>query len=202
MAMIGSRRRLALGLGAALGLSRVAHALAAPAGQVEEVRGSVTGEQDSVRRALARADKVFIGEQVLTGDASQAALQLGRDTAVRMGPNARIRIDRFMAAAGGALTLNGGALLLDKAPGSQNAPTRVRGSFGLISVRGTRIFVGPSGGVIGVFVVHGLAEVSASGQTVVLRQGDGTEFRVPGGAPEPVRRWAQPRIDAALATFD
>ena len=53
-----------------------------------------------------------------SAERSRAALQLGRDTSLRLGANARVRIDRFIVSAGGVLTLEAGPLLLDKALGT------------------------------------------------------------------------------------
>jgi ferric-dicitrate binding protein FerR (iron transport regulator) len=113
-----------------------------------------------------------------------------------------VRIDRFIVNAGGVLTLEDGPMLLDKAPGDPTAALKVRGSFGLITVRGTRIFVGPSQGVIGIFVVHGLVDVAAGGQTFVLQTGEGTNIAGPGAMPTAPAVWGEARIRAALASVD
>jgi len=78
----------------------------------------------------------------------------------------------------------------------------VRGSFGLITVRGTRIFVGPSQGVIGIFVVHGIIDVAAGGREFVLQTGEGTNIAGPGAIPTPPAVWGEPRIRAALASVE
>jgi ferric-dicitrate binding protein FerR (iron transport regulator) len=125
---------------------------------------------------------------------------LGHDTTVRLGANAKLRIDRFIANAGGVLTLDSGALLLDKAPGNPSTALQVRGAFGLITVRGTQIFVGPSQAAIRIFVVHGLIDVSAAGLDFVLQTGEGTTIAGPGAIPTPPVLWGEPRIRAALAS--
>ena len=195
------RRRVILGgVALAAGLSRAARAAATTAGLVEEVKGEVTAELASQRRVLVPHADVYIGDDVATAESSRAAMLLGRDTTVHLGANARLRIDRFIASAGGVLTLESGPLLLDKAPGDPSAALQVRGAFGLITVRGTQIFVGPSQGVIGIFVVHGLIDVSAGGLDFVLQTGEGTNIAGPGAIPTPPVRWGEPRIRAALAS--
>jgi ferric-dicitrate binding protein FerR (iron transport regulator) len=189
-----------LGAPAAL-LPRSVTAAAAIAGYVEEVRGQVTAELAGERRTLVLRGDVFLGDEVASADRSRAALQLGRDTSLRLGANARLRIDRFIVNAGGVLTLEAGPLLLDKAANTPGA-LHVRGSFGLITIRGTRIFVGPSNGVIGVFVVNGLIEVTSGGRSVVLQTGQGTNLAAPGGPPTPPVRWGEGRIRAALASVN
>jgi len=77
---------------------------------------------------------------------------------------------------------------------------QIRGSFGLITVRGTGVFVGPSNGVIGIFVVHGQVQVLGGGQSVVLNPEEGTDIAAPGGPPTPPTRWGAARIRAAYAS--
>src|SRR5580658_7956170 len=80
-------------------------AAAAVAGYAEEIRGRVTAELAAQRRILVPRGDVFLGDEVTSGDRSHAALQLGRDTSLRLGANARVLIDRFIVNAGGVLTL-------------------------------------------------------------------------------------------------
>ena len=184
----------------AVGLSHAALGEPTTAGMVQEVKGQVTAELASQRRVLVPRADVFLGDDVATADSSRAAMLLGRDTTVRLGANARLRIDRFITNAGGVLTLDSGPVLLDKAPGDPGGPLQVRGAFGLITVRGTQIFIGPSQGVIGIFVVHGVIDVSAGGLDFVLQTGEGTNIAGPGAIPTPPALWGAPRNRAALAS--
>jgi hypothetical protein len=173
-----------------------------PAGQVKEVRGKATAAMAEATRTLAAQDNVFIGENVATGAQSRAELRLGQTTTLRLGDNARIKIDRFLVNAGGVITLESGPLLLDKDRSAGGAPVEVRGPFGLIVVRGTKFFAGPSNGVFGVFVVNGRVRVTAAGRTVALYAGQGTEIRSSGARPTPPRRWSRERTRSALASVD
>jgi ferric-dicitrate binding protein FerR (iron transport regulator) len=194
-------RMLLIGVSGAAFFPHATIAAAAVAGYVEEVRGQVTAELAAQRRVLVPRGDVFLGDDVVSAERSRAALQLGRDTSLRLGANARVRIDRFIVNAGGVLTLEAGPMLLDKAPGSAGA-LQIRGLFGLITIRGTRLFVGPSNGVIGIFVEHGLIEVTSGGHSVVLQTGEGTNIAAPGAPPTPPVRWGEGRIRAALASVD
>ena len=187
------------GVPAAVSFSCVAMTAEAAAGYVAEVRGEVTAELEASRRVLVPRDTIFLGDDVVSGSESRAALRLGRDTSLRLGANAQVRIDRFIVDVGGVLTLGGGALLLEKAPGSPGV-LQIRGSFGLITVRGTGVFVGPSNGVIGIFVVHGQIQILAGGQSVELNTGEGTDVAAPGAPPTPPTRWGAARIGAAYAS--
>jgi hypothetical protein len=170
------------------------------AGSVEELRGEAFAQAEQERRNLDKAAPIFLDDEVSTGSESRLAIRLGKDTTVRLGAQAHLKIDRSVENAGGDLTLVSGALLFDRAPGAEPKPLRIRSSFGLIAVRGTRFFAGPSAGVFGVFVERGSVAVSAAKTEVILHAGEGTNIAKPGDAPTPPARWGQPRIDAAFAS--
>lgn len=198
---MGVRRAFGvLALFAALALATQAQAGPAQAGLVEEVSGSLTATSNQKQRPLAPRDDVFIGDEVATAALSRARLALGHDTAVRLGEKASLRIDRYLLDAGGVLTIGAGAVLLDKTP--SKGPTRLRGAFGLISVRGTRVFAGPSKGVIGVLVVHGVVDLKSGGVTVTLHDGEGSDVARPGARPTPPKTWGAARVQAALASVE
>src|SRR5437899_1619460 len=121
-------------------------------GSVEDVRGDAFAEIDAARRTLDPAAPVFLGDEVATGIASRLGMRLGRDTTVRLGEQARLKIDRFLVDAGGDMTLRTGPLLFDRPPRGAPAGVQIRSPFALIAVRGTRFFAGPSNGRFGVFV--------------------------------------------------
>jgi ferric-dicitrate binding protein FerR (iron transport regulator) len=177
--------------------SKLGHAVER-VGSVENVTGEAFAELDAVRRTLDRAAAVFLGEEVITGVASRLAMRLGRDTTIRLGEQARLKIDRFLVDAGGEMTLRSGPMLFDRPP--RSAGVQIRSSFALIAVRGTRFFAGPSNDRFGVFVERGSLAVSAAGQQVTLRAGEGTDVVSPGMPPTPVKRWSPERIQAALAS--
>ena len=193
-----ARRQALVALAAVLGVPVGAAAAREATGRVDEVRGSASAESAGERRNLAPEADVFLGDNVATGDSSRLKLHLGRETRLWLGEHARIKIDRFLVDAGGDIMLRSGPLLIDKTPGAQ--PLNIRSPFGLITVRGTRLFAGPSNGVFGVLVVRGEVTVTAAGQRVTLLGGEGTDIRAPGAAPTPPRIWGQPRVDAALAS--
>ena len=169
-------------------------------GSVEDVTGEAFAEIESARRTLNRAAPVFLNEEVVTGVASRLGMRLGRDTTVRLGEQARLKIDRFLVDAGGEMTLRSGPLLFDGRP--RRAGVQIRSPFALIAVRGTRFFAGPSNDRFGVFVVRGSVAVTSTGQQVILREGEGTDIASPGTPPTPVKRWAPERIRAALASVN
>ena len=171
----------------------------AAAGSVEETSGEAFAETGEKRRLLKRAAPVFVSDQVGTGPDSRLALRLGENTVVRLGERARLTINQFLMDAGGKMTLDEGAMLFDKRAG-QPMPMEIRGEFGVIAVRGTRFFAGPSNKVFGVFVEEGALTVSGGGRQVTLRAGEGTDIVKPGARPTAPKRWGKARIDAAYAS--
>ena len=168
-------------------------------GSVEDVKGEAFAEFDAARRTLDPAAPVFLGDEVATGIASRLGMRLGGDTIVRLGEQARLKIDRFLVDAGGDMTLRSGPLLFDRPPGRAPAAV-IRSPFALIAVRGTRFFAGPSNGRFSVFVARGSVAVISAGQQVIVREGEGTDFVSPGTPPAPVNPWGSERIRAALAS--
>jgi hypothetical protein len=65
-------------------------------GSVEDVTGEAFAEIDTVRRTLDRAAPVFLGDDVVTGISSRLGMRLGRDARIRLGEQARLKIDRFL----------------------------------------------------------------------------------------------------------
>ena len=170
------------------------------AGEVQSSRGECFALSATSRRALTPTAAVFIGDTVVTGVQSALALHLGTATEVR-GQQARLRIDRFLINAGGTLVLEQGGMLLDHDTAKAGAANiTVRSPFGLIAVRGTRFFAGPSNGVFGVFVERGAVLVVGVNQAVLVESGMGTNIAQPGAEPSGPAPWGAARVAAAMAS--
>jgi hypothetical protein len=194
------RRALLCGAGAALltPISALAQS-PQPAGAVSDVRGEAFAIAQTERRKLERSAEVFVEELIGTGAQSRLAVQLGRETMLRLGEATRMKIDKYIIQAGGEISLESGAVLFDRTNPSPE-PMQIRSPFGLIAVRGTRFFAGPSNNTFGVFVERGRVDVSAAGRRVTVRAGQGTDIARPGAPPTRPKAWGQPRIRAALAS--
>jgi len=191
-------RRCALLIGAAVTLAGgSADAEESLAGTIEALRGDAFAEGPKPRRALQLTAQVFIGDMVETAVNSALTMHLGKATFVKLGALAKFRIDNFVVDAGGTFDLDQGPMLIDH-NGSKDQNLQVRSPFGLMAVRGTMFFAGPSNDVFGVFVARGLVAVTGGGRTVILRPGLGTNIARPGDAPSEPRRWSPGRITAAL----
>lgn len=174
-------------------------ASSAEAGSVTALEGQGFAESAAARRDLVARSGVFIGDLVGTGLQSRLVLRLGAGTQINLGSEARVRIDSFIANAGGVLELQGGAMLFDGNT-QKGRGVSVRSPFALIAVRGTRFFAGPSAGVFGVFVARGQVRVTASGRRIELTQGMGTNIAYPGAAPTDPTKWGESRVRQALAS--
>jgi ferric-dicitrate binding protein FerR (iron transport regulator) len=193
-------RRCLLGVAAAMlgGIStRTAAALSA-AGKVAAVRGAAAAEAEGKSRNLSPGGDVYVGDLVSTGGESRLGLRLGERTSLRLGANTRLKIDSYLVDAGGDFELIDGAILFEGRSKAGAADLKFRSAYGLIAVRGTRFFAGPSKGVFGVFVREGRVEVSSAGQTIVLSDRQGTDIATPGDPPSPPAIWKPPRIEAAM----
>lgn len=191
-----NRRRVIASAAALAALSRVGVA-ASPVGRVERAEGSAFVDRDG-RQPLAPPAPVHLGDAVGTSAASRMALSLLGDTLVLMGPETRLTIDQYTAEAGGVLVLGEGAMLFDRPPEAQHAPVSVFTTYGVIAVRGTRFFAGPSRGAFGLFVARGVVEISAGGRVARLTEGLGVDIARRGAAPTTPRAWGAARIAEAL----
>jgi hypothetical protein len=169
---------------------------------VASSRGECYAQMAATRRALAPAAEVFIGDAVGTGPQSALSLHLGSATEVKLGAEARLRIDRFVVNAGGVLVLEGGGMLYDHDPNGGSSDMAVRVPFGLVAVRGTRFFAGPSNGVFGIFVARGEVMVVGVNTAVIVTAGLGTDIAHAGAEPTAPHGWGAPRVTAAMASVN
>jgi len=170
------------------------------AGAVETSQGECYALSATARRNLASTEKVFIGDAVATGVQSSLGLRLGTATQVKLGSEARLRIDRFVVNAGGTLVLERGAMLYDHDETAGPSHVTVGSPFGLVAVRGTRFFAGPSKGVFGVFVQRGSVTVVGVRTAVLVASGFGTDIAIPGAEPTNPTPWGAARIASAMAS--
>ncbi len=171
------------------------------AGEVETTHGECFARSGAARRTLEPNADVFVGDSVGTGVESSLGLLLGKATTVRLGPEVQLRIDHFLINEGGVLTLDKGAILYDHDVRDDANNMAVRSPFGLIAVRGTRFFAGPSNRVFGVFVERGEVLVVGVSTAVTVTAGLGTNIAAPGAEPTLPAVWGPQRITAAMGQF-
>ena len=200
--MLIHRRSLLIGL--ALAGSRPGFAAAAmqiiEAGSVVQVTGQSTGQLKGEKRTLSVGDSVFIDDMLATGAGARLGAKLGEMTRLSLGERTRVRIDKFLVDRGGELVLERGAILFDRPDDKPSGTLNVTTPFGLIAARGTKFFAGPSNGVFGVFVEHGLVTVKTRGGQVSLTNGQGTDLKSRSAPPTAPKSWGDMRIAQALAS--
>lgn len=171
-----------------------------PAGRVEEIKGEAFADASNQHRPLEKSSSVYVGDRVETGASSRLTMLLGEDTTIRLGERAHLVIDQFLSTTGGEISLQSGPMLFDRPSVSRPVPMKIKSPYGLIAVRGTKFFAGPSNNVFGVFVDHGTVVVSGGGSEVVLQAGEGTNLSSPGAKPTAAVKWGNERIRAAIAS--
>lgn len=169
-------------------------------GRVQSLAGQAFATAGGEQRTLVVKAPVFTGDLITTGEGARLVLRLGGRTTLALGAHARLFLDQQQAGGGGSYGLDAGPLLLEHADDAPSTPAQIRSPFGLIVVRGTRLFAGPSNDVFGVLVLEGQVSVQAGGRVVRLQAGQGTNIPRPGAPPSAPAPWGASRIDAALAS--
>lgn len=183
-----------LGLGLwAVGSLGLPAAMAAEVGRVTEGQGPAFADNAGTTRSLVRETGVMLNDLVRTAPEGRVAMTLGERTTLRMGGQARVRIDRFIANQGGTITIGSGAVGVD-VQGRLPRGLTVRSPYALVAVRGTRFVVGrePARG-FSVLVDQGRVDVRAAGVTVTLGPGEGTTVARRGQRPAPPTPWSRER---------
>lgn len=199
--MLVDRRTVLIGAGLASLLPMTAAAAeTVEAGNVVLATGPSTGLLAGARRTLSPGAPVYIDDTLGTGILARLSVRLGEATRLSLGERTRVRIDRFLVDRGGDLVLERGAMLFDRPSGGTPGLLEVATPFGLIAARGTRFFAGPSDGVFGVFVEHGLVTVRTRAGSVTLTDGLGTNLASRREPPTPPKAWGPPRIARAMAS--
>lgn len=166
-------------------------------GSVADVKGDAAAERDGGRRALTVKEPVHAGDLLTTGPASRLGVTLGPKTSLRIGESCRLKVDQYLAGVAGEFTLEAGTMKFESTV-RHGKGINFRSAYGLIAVRGTRFYAGPTRDGFGVLVGSGIVTVTAAGRTVRLRAGEGTEIAMPGSAPGTVKTWPYARVREML----
>ncbi|THK34894.1 iron dicitrate transport regulator FecR [Ensifer sp. MPMI2T] len=168
-------------------------------GKAQTIRGNVRRRQGEDEARLAVGGDVLDNDYVSTSTNSFADLALS-ETRILLGPQTELLIDSFIAGQGGTLELGLGRMVFDRPEGLSKVDVAVRTAFGMIGVRGTKFFCGPSRAAFAVFVERGAVSVQGGGVTRTVTAGQGVDFARPGAAPSEPTNWGQTRIREAYAS--
>lgn len=163
-------------------------------GEVASLQGEASTEAEGKHRVLSVGGEIHLNEVVSTAANSRLALRLGRRTNLRLGANTRLRIDRYIVDAGGDFELLDGVIMFDHTSGATPFNGTFRSLYGLIAVRGTRFYAGPSRGTFAVLVGSGRVELTAGGRTVIVGPQEGSDIARPGDTPSKPARWKHARV--------
>ena len=176
------------------------------AGQVERQKGAASRSAAGASSDLARGTRVFVGDEIRTGPGARLLIRFDDRSALTLGENARIVIDRFVYAPGGdsdqGLNILRGVFRFASGQIAKLKPddVAVTTPVATVGIRGT-VFVGgeltvgmpPGQPHYGFQITEGAIEVSSPGGSVILDEpGEGTFLpltRV--AAPTPVRQWTE-----------
>jgi len=202
IAAVNRRRFLWGSAGVLTGFGASAARAMPVAGHVSAVRGDANAELDGSKRVLSTGGDVFVHDLVSTGRASRLTLKLGTTTTVRLGADTRLKIDQYMLDAEGDFELVEGVIKFDGKGKPGSGRSTFRSAYGLIAIRGTRFYAGPSRGKFAVLVGEGTVEVTAGDKTVLVGPQQGTDIARPGDAPSPPKEWPLDRIKEMQASTE
>lgn len=174
-----------------------------PSGLIATLVGKASARGADVERVLAQGGQVQVGELLQTSAESRLSVKFGPRTVINLGPSTKLRIEKYLADAGGEFELVEGSIYYEHPRRFTDAPqkTVVRSPYGLLAVRGTKFFAGPSqDDEFAVFVAEGRVDVIAEGDTVVLHPGFGSGIRRRGSKPSKAAKWPPARVSQALFT--
>jgi hypothetical protein len=200
--IFGSRALLAALLLAAVPSIAVA---ADPIGRVDRVEGDANGTADGATAALTAGSPVSLNEVVTTGHGARLALTLDDGTALTLGENARLTIDRFVYDPSGANALHANVVGAFRYISGKLAPGATRDASittpsAVIGVRGTDFWGGPIDGEIGVVLLEGAVTIATSTGTATLAApGQGVNINA-AATLSPVTTWPADKRTRALAT--
>ena len=169
-------------------------------GKAVATRGKVDRRRQAAVERLTAGASLIDRDIVATGAQAFAELRLGRDTQVFLGEETELTIDRYIAGQGGTLELGTGRMLFDRPDAGKPVDVELRTAFGMIGVRGTKFFCGPSRGHFAVFVERGAVSVRNAGITRTVRDGEGVDIAAPDAAPSEPVSWGAARIREAYVS--
>lgn len=190
------------GLSGAFAFSRTAHAQKpAPIGTIEGLRGEAFAEQGSERRPLAPNADIFVGDVLTTGDNARLVMKLGPATTIKLGAQARLKIDRYLADVGGEFDMQSGHMMFERRGKPTTDGITFRSAYGLLAIRGTRFYAGPNRGQFAVLVGEGRVEVTAGSRSVMVLPQQGIDIKAPGQPPTTPAPWKEPRVREMQRNF-
>ena len=173
----------------------------AAVGQVVRQQGVVTALRSTVARPLHLGASVFQGDRIITAAEAKVEIAFNDGSTLTLGTQTSVDLETYSPASqrGGRLSLLIGII-------RSSLSSLWRGGFevhtraAVASARSTEWITEVGEDRASVFVVSGQVAVTgtATGATVSLSEGDGTDVDV-GGSPSPPTQWGAARVQDVLA---
>jgi hypothetical protein len=171
-----------------------------PVGHVDAQEGEVLAQRPGEARELRHGMAVFRDDALITGNRAKVRIAFDDGSAMTVGPETRVEVERFAPGSAGLFDLIYGAvrILLTDSDGGRDVSVRARTATA--SVRSTGLIVSTDPQTTGVFVLEGRVSVSAPGhdETVGLQAGQGSDIPL-GEPPGRAKRWPPARVEALRA---
>ena len=184
-------------------------------GVIAEIENSASillagSPEDTEAVAVQIGQEVHMNDIILTGEDSRAHLLLIDDTEITLGSNSEFKIDEYVFTEDTPETnrakfsiLRGPFLFVSGLVSKRETPdVTIDTTYGSIGLRGTTVW----GGMLderdySVFLLDGEVTYQTKRGRVKLTPGQGTDAYSDRAIPSRAKIWAQPKIDAAVATI-
>ncbi len=174
---------------------------------VTKLRNSAHVFRKGQQIALNEGFKIEEFDEVLTGKDTRVEITFIDGTKLNIGEHSNIVIDKFLFDPVNHLgiailrSLEGAFRFVTGNIGKVNQPQIVvQSRFGVIGVRGTDFWAGPSRGVYGVLLLDGsISVVNPMGQRILTAPGTGVNLTGNDAPPSEVTAWGAERAADALA---
>ena len=199
---------LAIGLAfiAAFSAAPYAHAAGSEVGTVTRIQNSANVARQGKFLELQAGAKIKENDEVQSGPDARVEITFKDGTKLTIGENSLIAIDKFLFDPDSDV----GAILLRALQGPfhfitgsigklEKKQIEVQSRFGVIGVRGTDFWAGPSQNVYGVLLLKGLITVfNSAGGRILSAPGQGVNLTSANEPPGEVTVWGAARAQAAL----
>lgn len=178
---------------------------AGPIGSAIRITGEGLLRRASQTLPLSAGLPLMSGDQIETGAASFAVLELATSTTINLGANATFTLNDFTPDVGGTISVTG-PMVFDRPDDLAPVNLFFDVASARITIHGTQFFTGPSGGFDAVFLARtssggsGGLDVAIDGISRTLKPGQGIDLTGPDGAPGPIVNWKQERIREVFAS--
>lgn len=178
------------------------------AGTVSRLKGTAHATRNNFTRPLSVEMEIFVGERIVTGDATRIEIRMIDGAVVTLGDNTMMTIDAYDNDRGlAAMDVTNGVFLATSGAIAKYGPDRfqMKTPSAVLGIRGTTVWGQQQPDHLAVVMLSGTSVTvsTANGSVVLSKLNDGTDAFA-GRAPSQPKTWGAKRIaaSAALVSFD